>query len=112
MITDTQIQSNHLTDPIAPAPSAPKAEPRLQDLIPIAAVIVGGCESCAENMVARALKEGSSWEDIDKTLRILAGLQKLDCFAKAIGPEVINRMNKPIAAAHRTLSSAMRNTGF
>jgi AhpD family alkylhydroperoxidase len=81
----------------------PKTQPRLQDLIPIVVVIVGGCESCAENMVRRALLEGSSREDIDKTLRILEGMQKLDCLLKAIGPEIISRMDKPIAAAQRTL---------
>jgi alkylhydroperoxidase/carboxymuconolactone decarboxylase family protein YurZ len=44
------------------------SEARLQDLIPIAMVIVGGCEPCAESMVNRALKQGSSWQDIDKAL--------------------------------------------
>ncbi len=33
------------------------SEVRLQDLIPIAMVIVGGCEPCAESMVNRALKQ-------------------------------------------------------
>lgn len=87
----------------------PKAEPRLQDLIPIAVVVVGGCESCAERMVQRALHEGSSWEDIDKTIRILAGMQKLDCLANAIGPEILARMDKPIAAAQRTLHEYMNS---
>ena len=82
------------------------SEPRLQDLIPIAMVIVGGCEPCAENMVNRALKLGSSWQDIDKTLRIVAGTQALECFAKAVGPDVISRMEKPLAAGRRTLEKA------
>ncbi len=99
----TQIPASH---PVNVTPN-PKAEPSLQDLIPIAVVIVGGCESCAEKMVERALHEGSSWEDIDRTLRILAGMQKLDCLVKAIGPEVIARMDKPLAAAQRTLHAAM-----
>lgn len=81
--------------------------PRLQDLIPIAVVIVGGCASCAEKMVERALHDGSSWEDVDKTLRILTGMQKLDCLAKAIGPEIIARMDEPIVAAQRALHEAM-----
>ena len=80
---------------------------RLQDLIPIAMVIVGGCESCAEKMVERALQEGSTHEEIDKTLRIVAGMQKLDCFAKAVGPEVVSRMVKPIEAGRRTLEKAL-----
>ena len=54
-------------------------------------VIVGGCEPCAENMVNRALQQGSSWQDIDKTLRIVASMQERDCFAKAVGTEVVAR---------------------
>lgn len=82
------------------------SESRLQDLIPIAMVIVGGCEPCAASMVNRALREGSSWQDIDKTLRIVAGTQALECFAKAVGPDVIARMEKPLAAGRRTLEKA------
>jgi len=77
--------------------------PRLQDLIAIVMVIVGGREPCAEKIVKGALQQGSSWHDIDKTLQIVAGLQKLDCFAKAAGPEVLARMEKPLAAGRRTL---------
>jgi alkylhydroperoxidase/carboxymuconolactone decarboxylase family protein YurZ len=84
------------------------SESRLQDLIPIAMVIVGGCEPCAESMVNRALRQGSSWQDIDKTLRIVASTQALDCFAKAVGPEVIARMEKPLVAGRRALESALR----
>ncbi len=83
------------------------SEARLQDLIPIAMVIVGGCEPCAESMVNRALKQGNSWQDIDKTLRIVAGTQALECFAKAVGPDVIARMEKPLAAGRRTLEEAL-----
>jgi hypothetical protein len=82
-------------------------EVRLQDLIPIVMVIVGGCETCAEKMVARALNEGSAAQDIDRTLRITAGMQKLDCFAHAVGPQVVSRMDKPLAAGRRTLELAM-----
>ena len=84
-----------------------RTEGRLQDLLPIAMVIVGGCESCAERMVERALHEGSSFEDIDKTLRIIAGTQKLSCFANAVGPEVVSRMDRPLEAGRRTLEKAM-----
>ena len=88
---------------------APVAETdiRLQNLIPIAMVIVGGCESCAEKMVQRALLEGSTFQEIDKTLRIVAGTQKLSCFASAVGPEIIARMEKPLEAGRRTLDKAM-----
>ncbi len=88
-----------------------KSEARLQDLIPIAMVIVGGCEPCAEKMVTRALGQGSSWQDIDKTLRIIADMQKRDCFAKAVGTEVVARMEKPLAAGWRTLQQAMTSAG-
>ena len=84
-----------------------RTEVRLQDLLPIAMVIVGGCESCAEKMVERAIYEGSSFQDIDKTLRIIAGMQKLGCFANAVGPEVVCRMDKPLEAGRRTLEKAM-----
>lgn len=94
-----------------PQPPQQKTEVRLQDLIPIAMVIVGGCETCAEQTVARALNEGSSWQDIDKTLRIVAGMQKLDCFAKAVGPEIVARMDKPLAAGTQTLHQAMAHAG-
>ncbi len=66
----------------APASSERLSDPKLQDLIPIVMVIVGGCEPCAENMVKRALQQGSSWHEIDKTLQTVASMQKLDCFAK------------------------------
>ena len=84
-----------------------RTEVRLQDLLPIAMVIVGGCEICAEKMVERALHEGSSFQDIDKTLRIIAGMQKLGCFANAVGPEIVSRMDKPLEAGRRTLERAM-----
>jgi alkylhydroperoxidase/carboxymuconolactone decarboxylase family protein YurZ len=88
-----------------------KFEARLQDLIPIVMVIVGGCEPCAEKMVTRALGQGSSWHDIDKTLRIIADMQKRDCFAKAVGTDVVTRMDKPLAAGWRTLQGAKTSAG-
>ena len=91
--------------PVEPRPV--KSEARLQDLIPIAMVIAGGCEPCAEKMVIRALGQGSSWQDIEKTLRIVASMQRADCFAKAVGPDVVARMEKPLAAGWRTLQQAM-----
>ena len=80
---------------------------RLQDLIPIAMVIAGGCESCAEKMVERALREGSTTQEVDKTLRIVAGTQRLGCFATAVGPEVIARMEKPLSAGFAALKKAV-----
>jgi alkylhydroperoxidase/carboxymuconolactone decarboxylase family protein YurZ len=86
-------------------------ETKLQDLIPIVMVIVGGCEPCAEKTVKRALEQGSSWQDIDKTLRIVASMQRADCFAKAVGTDVIARMKKPLAAGWRSLREAVPGAG-
>ena len=88
-----------------------KPETKLQDLIPIVMVIVGGCEPCAEKTVKRALEQGSSWRDIDKTLRIVANMQKADCFAKAVGTDVVARMEKPLTAGWRSLREAMPSAG-
>lgn len=82
-------------------------EPKLEELIPIAVVIAAGCESCAEKMVTRALEQGSSWRDIQKTLGIVAHMQKLDCLAQAVGGEVTARMEKPLAAGRQTLQQAL-----
>ncbi len=79
----------------------------LENLIPIAVVVVGGCEPCAEKMVKQALAQGSSWGDVDQTLRILADMQKRECVAKALGPDMVARMDKPLAAGRRTLQQAV-----
>ena len=100
------------TTPNAPVQMRPsKSEARLQDLIPIAMVIVGGCEPCAEKMVTRAVEQGNSLQDIDKTLRIVANMQKQDCFAKAVGRDVVARMEKPLAAGWKTLQQATISAG-
>ncbi len=95
------------TEETATPTQTSRSEARLQDLIPIAMVIVGGCEPCAEKLVTRALEQGSSRQDIDKTLRIISHLQRQDCFAKAVGPDVVGRMEKPLAAGFRTLQQAV-----
>ncbi len=79
----------------------------LQNLIPIAVVVVGGCEPCAEKMVKQALANGSSSHDIDQTLRILADMQKRSCVKEALGEAVVARMEKPLAAGRKTLEQAM-----
>ncbi len=81
-------------------------ERELADLILIATVIAAGCEPCAENAVGRALKEGSQ-RHIQRTLDIIAKIQKLDCFAKAIGTDVVARMEKALAAGRGTLRKAV-----
>jgi hypothetical protein len=85
---------------------ASRSKGDLQNLIPIAVVVVGGCEPCAEKMITQALAQGSSWHDIDQTLRILADMQKRECVIKALGPETVARMEKPLAAGRRTLEQA------
>ncbi len=80
-----------------------RSKGNIQNLIPIAVVVVGGCEPCAEKMVAQALAQGSSWEDVDETLAVLADMQKRQCVIEAIGAETIARMEKPLAAGRRTL---------
>ncbi len=83
-----------------------RSKGNLQSLVPIAVVVVGGCESCAEKMVTQALAQGSSWEDVDETLRILADMQKRQCVIQALGSDAVARMEKPLAAGRRTLEQA------
>ncbi len=88
-----------------------RSKGNLQNLIPIAVVVVGGCEPCAEKMVKQALAQGSSWQEIDETLRILADMQKRECVRKALGEDVVARMERPLAAGRRTLQEAMAADG-
>lgn len=80
-----------------------RSKGNLQSLIPIAVVVVGGCEPCAEKMVSQALAQGISRQDIDETLRILADMQKRECVIKALGPDTVARMEKPLAAGRSAL---------
>jgi hypothetical protein len=83
-----------------------RSKGNLQNLLPIAVVVVGGCEPCAEKMVTQALAQGSSWQDVDEVLRILADMQKRQCVIEALGTDVVARMEKPLAAGRRTLEQA------
>jgi hypothetical protein len=76
---------------------------QIENLVPIAVVSVLGCETCAEKTVAWALQHGSSKEDIERALRTVAAMQKLDCFKGQFGPDAIARLEKPLAAARRAL---------
>ena len=78
----------------------------LEALIPIAIVIAAGCESCAESMVERALGEGTPAPLIRRTLATVAYLRSRECFAQAVGLEVVARMEKPLAAGTRTLRAS------
>jgi hypothetical protein len=79
---------------------------RVENLIPIGVLTVLGCEKCAGEAVGWALQQGSSFEDIDRALRTVAAMQKLDCFKEQFGPEVATRMQKPLAAAKEALEQA------
>jgi hypothetical protein len=75
----------------------------VENLIPIGVVIALGCETCAEKVVAWALDQGSSFEDVERALQTVAAMQKLDCFKETFGAAPIE---KPLAAARRTLEQA------
>ena len=83
-----------------------RSKGNLPNLIPIAVVVVGGCEPCAEKMVKQALAQGSSWREVDETLCILADMQKRQCVVQALGADVVARMERPLAAGRRTLEEA------
>jgi len=78
----------------------------IENLIPIGVLTVLGCEKCSAEAVNWALQQGSSFDDIERTLRTVAAMQKLDCFKEQFGPEVNSRMEKPLAAAKEALAQA------
>lgn len=78
----------------------------IENLIPIGVLTVLGCEKCSAEAVNWALQQGSSFDDIERTLRTVAAMQKLDCFKNQFGPEVGTRMEKPLAAAKEALEAA------
>ncbi len=90
----------------AESPGRAPATPVLENLIPIAVLIVAGCETCAETMVRRALERGSTRPQIERTLAIVAHLRSLDCFAQAVGTEVVERMARPLHAGEEALRGA------
>lgn len=79
---------------------------RVENLIPIGVLTVLGCEKCSAEAVSWALEQGSSFEDIDRALRTVAAMEKLDCFKAQFGPEVVVRMQRPLAAAREALEQA------
>lgn len=83
--------------------SSERATHRLGDLITIAVVIAAGCERCTENAVQRALLMGCEKSLIDRTLGIVARLRSVDCLVRAVGPEVIARMERPLQAGKKVL---------
>ena len=79
---------------------------RVENLVPIAVVTVLGCEKCAEEAVGWALQQGSSFDDVDRVLKTVAAMQKLDCFNQQFGGETASRLEKPLAAGRRALEQA------
>ncbi len=79
---------------------------RIENLIPVGVLTVLGCEKCAQEAVAWALQQGSTTEDIDRALRTVAAMQKLDCFKQQFGADVAARMEKPLEAARKALQQA------
>lgn len=79
---------------------------RVENLVPIAVLTVLGCENCSAQAVNWAVQQGSSFDDIERTLRTVAAMRKLDCFKGQFGPEAGSRMEKPLAAAQEALDRA------
>jgi hypothetical protein len=79
---------------------------RLEDVIPIAVVIAAGCESCAQSMVKRALRQGAPGQLVRQTLAIVARVRSADCFVEAVGPDVIARMEKSLQAGRNALRAS------
>ncbi len=79
----------------------------IENLIPIGVLTVLGCEKCSAEAVNWALEKGSSFEGVDRTLRMVETMQNLDCFKQQFGPDVTARMQKPLASARGALQTAM-----
>ena len=84
---------------------------RIENLIPIAVLSALGCEPCSAKAVQWALDQGSSFEDIERTLETLSVMRKLECFQGQFGPEAAARLDKPLAAAREALARAKAEAG-
>lgn len=78
----------------------------IENLVPIGVLTVLGCEKCSAEAVKWALQQGSSFDDVERTLNTVEAMQKLDCFKTQFGPEVSIRLEKPLAAAREALTQA------
>ena len=79
---------------------------QIENVIPIGVLTVLGCETCSVKAVNWALQQGSSFEEIERALRMVETMQKLDCFKEQFGPDVAGRLEKPLAAARAALAEA------
>ncbi len=81
----------------------PLAEVKLEDLVPIAIVITAGCEKCTQKFINNAIANGCSKEQVKEIVSIVDSIHQLDCFQKAVGQEIVNRMKKPLEVAKEIL---------
>ncbi|HLA79821.1 MAG TPA: hypothetical protein VJU18_19775 [Vicinamibacteria bacterium] len=88
------------------SPSSEPEVPGLEDLIPIAVVIGAGCERCTESLVQRARWRGTPQALIARTLGIVARVCSVECFVRAVGPEVIGGMRGSLQAGKEALRQA------
>lgn len=84
---------------------------KIENLIPIGMLTVLGCEKCSAEAVNWALQQGSSFDDVERTLRTVSSVQKLDCFKDKFGPEITARMEKTLVAAQQALADARTRAG-
>ncbi len=98
---------------LEPVPGSNESVPvgQIENLVPISVLSVLGCEKCVEQTVAWALQHGSTYDEVDRVLRMLSEMQKLECFNRQFGPDAASRMDKPLAAARRTLQQATTGAG-
>ncbi len=76
---------------------------RIENLMPIAVLAALGCDACTGEAVAWALQQGSSKQDVERALRTIAAMQKLDCFKQKFGQDAAARLERPLAAARKAL---------
>jgi hypothetical protein len=79
---------------------------RIENVVPIGILTVLGCERCAAEAVKWALQQGSSADDVERALKTVGMMRKLDCFKDQFGPDATARMEKPLAAAWEALGRA------
>jgi len=80
---------------------------KIENLIPIGVLAALGCEKCAGEAVRWALEQGSSVEDVSRTLTVLTSMQKLDCFKQQFGDDAPPRLDKALVAARQALRQAI-----
>lgn len=84
---------------------------RIENLVPIGVLAALGCEKCTAEAVGWALQQGSSVEDVERTLRTLGAMQKLECFQQQFGGDAAARLDKPLAAARKILEQVAVSSG-